>query len=132
MVDVMAGQVEVLFNALVSSLTHIRSGKLKALSVSSLKRSPVLPDVPATAETVPGYESVVWWGMLAPAGTPPAIIAKLNSEIAAILRDPQMAKRLEAEAAEVVISSPEVFGKFVADEVAKWIRVSKAAGIKAN
>jgi tripartite-type tricarboxylate transporter receptor subunit TctC len=132
MVDVMAGQVEVLFNALVSSLTHIRSGKLKALSVSSLKRSPVLPDVPATAETVPGYESVVWWGMLAPAGTPPAIITKLNGEIAAILRDAQMVKRLEAEAAEVVISTPEVFGKFVSDEVAKWIRVSQEAGIKAR
>jgi tripartite-type tricarboxylate transporter receptor subunit TctC len=130
MVDVMAGQVEVLFNALVSSLTHIRSGKLKALSVSSLKRSPVLPDVPATAETVPGYESVVWWGMLAPAGTPPAIIGKLNGEIAAILRDAQMVKRLEAEAAEVVISTPDAFGKFVSDEVAKWMQVSKSARIK--
>ncbi len=132
MVDVMAGQVEVLFNALVSALPPIRNGKLKALSVGSLKRSPVLPDVPATAETLPGYESVVWWGMLAPAGTPPAIISKLNGEIAAILRDTQMMKRLEAEAAEVVISTPEVFGKFVADEVAKWIRVSNEAGIKAR
>ncbi len=132
MVDVMAGQIEVLFNALTSSLTHIRSGKLKALSVSSLKRSPVLPDVPATAETVPGYESVIWWGLLAPAGTSAGIIAKLNSEIAAILREPQMVKRLEAEAAEVVITSPDVFSKFVADEVAKWIRVSNEAGIKAR
>ena len=132
MVDVMAGQVEVLFNALTSALTHIRSGKLKALSVSSLTRSPVLPDIPATAETVPGYESVIWWGMHAPAGTPAGIVAKLNSEIAAILRNPQMAKRLEAEAAEVVITSPDVFGKFVADEVAKWIRVSNEAGIKAR
>ncbi len=130
MIDVMAGQVEVLFNALTSALVHIRSGKLKALSVGSLKRSPVLPDVPATAETVPGYESIVWWGIQAPAGTPPAIIAKLNSEIGAILRDPQMVKRLEADAAEVVISSPDVFGKFVADEVAKWIKVAAAAGIK--
>ncbi len=132
MVDVMAGQVEVLFNALTSALTHIRSGKLKVLAVSSLKRSPVLPDVPAAAETVPGYESVIWWGIQAPAGTPPAIIAKLNSEIGAILRDPGMVKRLEAEAADVVVTSPEVFGKFVADEVAKWIRVSNEAGIKAR
>ena len=132
MVDVMAGQVEVLFNALTSALTHIRSGKLKVLAVSSLKRSPVLPDVPAAAETVPGYESVIWWGIQAPAGTPPAIIAKLNSEIGAILRDPGMVKRLEAEAADVVVTSPEVFGKFVADEVAKWINVSRTAGIRAN
>ena len=132
MTDVMAGQVEILFNALTSALTHIRSGKLKALGVGSLKRSPVLPDVPATAETVPGYESVVWWGMLTPAGTPPSIVSKLNSEISAILRDPQMVKRLQAEAAEVVITSPESFGKFVSDEVAKWIKVSLAAGIKAR
>jgi tripartite-type tricarboxylate transporter receptor subunit TctC len=130
MVDVMAGQVEVLFNALISALPHIRSRKLKALSVGSLKRSPLLPEVPATAETVPGYESIVWWGIQAPAGTPPAIVTKLNGEIAAILRDPQMVKRLEAEAAEVAITSPEAFGKFMADEVAKWIRVSNAAGIK--
>lgn len=132
MIDVMAGQVEVLFNALTSSLVHIRSGKLKPLGVGGLKRSPVLPDVPAIAETVPGYEAAVWWGMLAPAGTPPAIIAKLNTELAAILRDPQMVKRLEAEAAEVVLTSPEGFGKFVADEVAKWIKVAGAAGIKAQ
>ncbi len=130
MVDMMAGQVEVLFNALVSSLVHIRSGKLKPLGVGGLKRSPVLPGIPAIAETVPGYEAAVWWGMLAPAGTPPAIIGKLNSELAAILRDPQMVKRLEAEAAEVIISSPDAFGKFVADEVTKWIKVAGAAGIK--
>jgi tripartite-type tricarboxylate transporter receptor subunit TctC len=80
---------------------------------------------------VPGYEAAVWWGMLAPAGTPPPIVGKLNTELAAILRDAQMVKRLEAEAADVVISSPEVFGKFVADEVAKWIKVAGAAGIKA-
>ncbi len=131
MIDVMAGQVEVLFNALTSSLVHIRSGKLKALGVGGLKRSPVLPDVPAIAETVPGYEAAVWWGMLAPVGTPPGIVARLNTELASILRDPQMVKRLEAEAADVVISSPDVFGKFVADEVAKWIKVSQAAGIRA-
>jgi len=130
MVDVMAGQVEVLFNALVSSLVHIRSGKLKPLGVGGLKRTPVLPNIPAIAETVPGYEAVVWWGMLAPAGTPPAIVAKLNTELAAILRDPQMMKRLEAEAAEVVLTSPEGFGKFLSDEVAKWIKVANAAGIK--
>ena len=131
-IDVMAGQVEVLFNALTSSLTHIRSGKLKPLGVGGAKRTPVLPNIPAIAETVPGYEAVVWWGMLAPAGTPPAIVAKLNAEIAAILRDPQMMKRLESEAAEVVLTSPEGFGKFVADEVAKWIKVSQAAGIRAQ
>ncbi len=132
MVDVMAGQVELQFNALTSALVHIRSGKLKALGVGSLKRSSALPEVPTIAETVPGYEAVVWWGIQGPAGIPPAIVSRLNTEIAVILRDPQAVKRLEAEAAEVVISSPETFGKFMADEVAKWIRVSNAAGIKAQ
>jgi len=130
MTDVMAGQVELMFNALTSALTHIRSGKLKALGVGSLKRSPALPDVPAIAETVPGFESIVWWGILGPAGVPPSIVNKLNSEIGAILREPQTTKRLEADAAEAVIVSPEAFGKMIADEVAKWIKVGGAAGIK--
>ena len=130
MTDVMAGQVEVLFNALTSALPHIRSGRLKALGVGSLKRTPALPNVPSIAETVPGYESVVWWGIIAPAGVPPAIVTKLNTEINAILREPQTSKRLEADAAEVVITSPDAFGSMIASEVTKWIKVAGAAGIK--
>ena len=130
MMDVMAGQVELHFNALVSALVHIRSGKLKALGVGSLQRTPVLPNVPAIAETVPGFEASVWWGILAPAGTAPPIVGKLNSEINAILRDPQTTKRLESDAAEAVITTPEGFGKLVASEVAQWIKVAAAAGIK--
>jgi tripartite-type tricarboxylate transporter receptor subunit TctC len=132
MTDVMAGQVEVLFNALTSALTHLRSGKLKALGVGGLTRTPALPNVPAIAETVPGYESVVWWGIQGPAGIPPSIVTKLNTEIGAILRDPQAAKRLEAEAAVAVITSPEAFGKLVSDDVTKWIKVASAAGIKSH
>lgn len=130
MIDVMAGQVETHFNALVSALPHIRSGKLKALGVGSHKRTPALPDVPPISETVPGYEAIVWWGILAPAGVPQPIVGKLNSETNAILRDPQSIKRLEAEAAEVVTATPEGFGNMVASEVAKWIKVAKVAGIK--
>ncbi len=130
MTDVMAGQVEVLFNALTSALPFIRAGKMKALGVGSLKRSPVLPDVPAITETVPGYESVIWWGLLGPAGMPPSIVTKLNSEIASILREPEAAKRLDAEAAEAVIISPEAFGNMVAEDIVKWTKVSKAAGIR--
>jgi tripartite-type tricarboxylate transporter receptor subunit TctC len=130
MTDVMAGQVEMQFNALTSALTHIRSGKLKALGVGSLKRSPALPDVPTIAETVPGYEAIVWWGIIGPTGIPQPVLTRLNSEINAILRDPQTTKRLETEAAEAVIASPEAFGKMIADEVAKWIKVGAAAGIK--
>ena len=130
MTDVIAGQVEMQFNALTSALAHIRSGKLKALGVGSLKRSPALPDMPTIAETVPGYEAIVWWGIQGPAGIPPPIVTRLNTEIGAILRDPQAAKRLEAEAAEAVITSPEAFGKLLSEEVAKWIKVARAAGIK--
>ena len=131
MVDVMAGQVEVLFNALTSALPHIRSGKLKALGVGGLKETAALPGVPAIADTVPGYESAVWWGVQGPAGMPQAITTKLNTEIGAAMRDPQMVKRLEADAAEVVVTSPEAFGTMVASELVKWSKVARAAGITA-
>jgi tripartite-type tricarboxylate transporter receptor subunit TctC len=130
MTDTMAGQVEVIFNALTSSLPYIRSSRLKALGVGSLKRSPALPHVPPIADTVPGYEAVVWWGMQGPAGIPPAIVTRLNNEVGAILREPATAKRFEAEAAEAVITSPEAFGNMVANEVAKWIKVAATAGIR--
>ena len=132
MTDVMAGQVEVLFNALPSALPFIRTGRLKPLGVGSLQRTPALPDAPPIADTVPGYESVLWWGIQGPAGMPAAIVARLNSEIGAILRDPEANKRLSADAAQPVIVSPEVFGRLVAEDVAKWARVAKAAGIKAQ
>jgi tripartite-type tricarboxylate transporter receptor subunit TctC len=130
MIDAMAGQVEVIFNALTSSLVHIRSGKLKALGVGSLKRSPTLPDLPPIADTVPGYEAIVWWGIIGPVGIPQPIVNKLNAEINAILRDPQTTKRLESEAAEAVTATPEIFGAMVASEVAKWIKVAAAARIR--
>lgn len=132
MTDVMAGQVEVLFNALPSALPFIRSGRLKPLGVGTLQRTPALPETPAVAETIPGYESVVWWGVQGPAGVPPAIVARLNSEIGAILSDPEMVKRLSADAAQPVIGRPEAFGKLVAGDVAKWAKVAKATGIKAD
>jgi tripartite-type tricarboxylate transporter receptor subunit TctC len=131
MTDVMAGQVGVAFNALTSALVYIRAGKLKALGVGTAKRSPALPETPAIADTLPGFEAIVWWGVQGPAGLPPAITGKLNSEVAAAMRDPQMVKRLEADAAEVVVSSPEAFGTMVAGEVAKWRKVARAAGIQA-
>ena len=132
MLDVMTGQVEVVFASLVSALPHIRSGKLKALGIGSPKRSPLLPLVPAIDETVPGYDGSIWWGMLAPAGVPAAIANKLNAEVNAILREPEMAKRLSAEAAEPVIATPEAFGKLIANDTAKWSRIARQAGIRAE
>ena len=132
MTDVMAGQVEVLFNALTSAMTYIRSGRLKPLGVGSLTRAPALPDVPPIADTVPGYESVIWWGLLAPAGVPAPVVGRLNTEIGAILREPATIQKLEADAAQPVIAAPEAFGKLIAEDVAKWIKVAKSAGIKAH
>jgi tripartite-type tricarboxylate transporter receptor subunit TctC len=132
MSDVIAGHVEILFNALTSALTHIRSGRLRPLGVGSLQRTPVLPHTPAIAETVPGYEAIIWWGIQGPAGMPSAIVARLNREIGAILQEPDAIKRLEADAAQPVITTTETFARMIASDVAKWTRVAKAAGIKAQ
>jgi tripartite-type tricarboxylate transporter receptor subunit TctC len=132
MIDVMSGQVEVVFGSLIQALPHIRSGKLKALGVGSAKRSPLLPQVPVIADTVPGYDGSIWWGLLAPAGVPRPIVSKLNTEINAIMREPEMMKRLEAEAAEAVSATPEAFGKLIVNDIAKWDRIAKQAGIRAE
>jgi len=132
MLDVMTGQVEVVFGTLIQALPHLRSGKLKPLGVGSPKRSPILPQVPTIAETLPGYDGTIWWGVLAPAGVPAPIVTKLNSEIGAILRDPEMAKRLSAEAAEPTITTPEAFGKLIQENITKWARIAKEANIRAE
>jgi len=133
MIDVMTGQVEVLFGTLIQALPHIRSGKLKPLGVGSVKRSPLLPEVPTVSESgVPGYDGSVWWGVLAPAGVPGPIVTKLNSDINAILRDPDMAKRLQGEAAEPVIDTPRAFGERILNDLAKWNRIAKQANIRAE
>jgi len=133
MLDVMTGQVEVVFGTLIQALPHIRSGKLKPLGVGSAKRSPLLPEVPTVSESgVPGYDGSVWWGVLGPAGIPAPIVGKLNGEINAILREPEMAKRLVAEAAEPTVSTPEAFGKLIVNDIAKWARIAKQTGIRAD
>ena len=132
MLDVMTGQVEVVFGTLIQALPHIRSGKLKPLGVGSPKRSPLMPQVASISETVHGYDGIIWWGVLAPAGVPAPIVAKLNSDINTILREPEMAKRLTAEAAEPVIATPDAFGKLIASDIAKWGQIAKQAGIKAE
>ncbi len=132
MLDVMTGQVEVVFGTLIQALPHIRSGKLRALGVGSPKRSPVLPEVPAVAEFVPGYDVSVWWGILAPSGVHPSIVAKLNNTIHDVLRDPEMTKRLNAEAAEPVIEPAAAFGKLIANDLVKWARIAREANITAQ
>jgi tripartite-type tricarboxylate transporter receptor subunit TctC len=133
MLDVMTGQVEIVFGTLIQALPHIRSGKLKPLGVGSARRSPLLPDVPTVSESgVPGYDGSVWWGILGPAGIPAPIVTRLNTEISAILREPEMAKRLSAEAAEPTLGTPEAFGKLIVNDLAKWSRIAKQTGIRAE
>ena len=133
MLDVMSGQVDMTFCTLIQALPHLRSGKMKALGVGSPHRSPLLPAVPTVSESgVPGYDVTIWWGVLGPAGIPGAIVTRLNTEIGAILRDPEMGKRLVAEAAEPVIETPDVFGKLIVNDIAKWGRVARQAGIRAD
>ena len=129
--DVIAGQVQMNLGSLVQMIPHVRSGKLKALGVSSAKRVAALPDVPTIAEAgVPGFEVSNWWGILAPAGTPEPALDRLYKEITAILDSPETRKRFELEGADVVRMKPQEFATFVTQETEKWTRVVKEAGIK--
>ena len=128
--DMLGGQVQVIFDNMPSIISHIRAGELRALGVTSARRSPQLPDVQAIAETVPGYEASALFGMGAPKNTPKAIIDKLNSTVNAILAEPEMRKRLVDLGGEPLIQSPEGFGVMVNAEAAKWKKVVEFAGLR--
>jgi tripartite-type tricarboxylate transporter receptor subunit TctC len=129
--DVIAGQVQMNLGSLVQMMPHVRSGKLKALGVSSARRVAALPEVPTIAEAgVPGFEVANWWGIFAPAGTPAPVLERLYREITAILDSPETRKRFELEGAEVARMKPAEFAAFVTQETEKWTRVVKEAGIK--
>jgi tripartite-type tricarboxylate transporter receptor subunit TctC len=131
MVDVIAGNAQLLLGSLVQTLPQIRAGKLRALGVGGLKRSSTLPDVPTIAEAgVPGYEAINWWGIIAPAGTPRAIVARLHRDITALQQSPELQKRFQAEAVEAVQMDSAEFGRFIESETVKWARVVKQAGIR--
>jgi tripartite-type tricarboxylate transporter receptor subunit TctC len=127
--DLISGQVQIMFDNMPSSIEHIRAGKLRALGVTTAKRSPALPDVPTVAETVPGYEASAWFGMGAPKGTPPEIINKLNKAVNAALADPNIQARLADLGGNVMSVTPAEFGQVIVDETEKWAKVVKAAGV---
>jgi len=133
MVDVIAGNTQIAIGSLIQMLPQIRAGRLKALGVGSAKRVGALPEVPTIAEAgVPGYEATNWWGIVAPAGTAPAIIERLHAELSVILTSAETKRRFEAEGAEAVPMRPDEFGRFIQAETAKWARVVKEAGIRAE
>src|SRR5215471_1450822 len=127
--DLLTGKVHVMFDNLPGVIEFVRSGKLRALGVTTAMRSDALPDVPAIGETVPGYEASVWYGIAAPKGTPPDAIDVLNKAMAVALADPKMKARIAELGGVPMPMSPAEFGKLVADETEKWGKVVKFAGI---
>jgi tripartite-type tricarboxylate transporter receptor subunit TctC len=128
--DLIGGQVQVAFDPLPASIAHIRAGKLRALAVTTARRSELLPDIPTVGEFVPGYEASGWFGVGAPKATPAETVDKLNKEINAGLADPKLKARLADVGGDVLALSPADFGKFIADDVAKWAKVIRAANVK--
>ncbi len=132
-VDVISGQVTMTFTSIISGTPHIKSGKVRALAVTGPHRSPALPELPTMIESgVKGYESSTWYGLLAPKATPRAIVAKLNREVVSIINLPEIKTHLLAEGAEPVGDTPEQFGEFIKAEIAKWGKVIRAAGLRAE
>jgi len=128
--DLLAGQVHVLFDPIPSSIGYVRTGKLRALAVTTVQRSELLPDTPSLAEFVPGYEASTWFGIGAPRATPTDIVAKLSAATNAVLAEPAMKARLATLGVRSFLGSPSEFRMFIAAEIAKWSKVVKAAGIK--
>lgn len=128
--DVLAGQVQILFDNPPSAGPHVKAGTLRALGVTTKERVKVLPDIPAIAETIPGYETYTWNALFAPAGTPPEVVAKLNEAANKALQDPDVIKRLTDLGATVVGSTPEELAAHVQAEIAKWTPIVKEANIQ--
>jgi tripartite-type tricarboxylate transporter receptor subunit TctC len=133
MTAVLSGQVKVSFMAIPASVPHIKSGRLVAIGVTSPQRLPLLPEVPTVAEQgYPGFQVDNMYGILAPAGTPPEIVKKLNADIVRALHDPAVKKALEAATVEIVANTPEEFARYIAAEHTKWAEVIKASGARAD
>jgi len=131
--DLIGGNVQLMFDNLPPSLPQIKSGKLRALAVTSATRAPALPDVPTIAESgLPGFEASSWFGLVAPAGTPPAIIARINAEVATWLASPEGKEKLAAIGANAAGGSPEDFARHIQAETAKWAKVVKESGAKVD
>jgi tripartite-type tricarboxylate transporter receptor subunit TctC len=133
MQDVIAGHVKVMFSSLVQTTPFIQSGQLRALGIGGLNRNPILPDVPTIAEAgVPGYEAVNWWGIVAPVGTPAAIVEKLHQDIQLAVKSPELSEAFAREGAAAVTMTAVEFGQYIETEIGKWGRVVKEGNIRAQ
>jgi tripartite-type tricarboxylate transporter receptor subunit TctC len=130
--DMLSGQMQVMFDTLPSSIEYVRTGKLRALAITTSARFPALPDVPPLGDDVPGFEASVWQGIGAPKNTPPAIVEKLNKEINVALADPKVKEQLADLGSTVLALSPAEFGTLIAEETEKWAKVIRAGNIKAE
>ena len=130
MTAVLGGQTQLVISTSVGLLTHVRSGKLRAIALTSAKRSPVAPDIPTIAETVPGYEHEPWNGLFAPAGIPKPVLAKISGEVMRAVHEPDVKKVFETDGATPVGNKPEEFAVVLKSEIEKWRKVAKAANIK--
>jgi tripartite-type tricarboxylate transporter receptor subunit TctC len=128
--DLLAGQVQLIFNNVLSAMPHVRSGRLRALGVTSSARAAAFPDVPAIAETVPGYEVTAWYGILGPAKMPAALVTRLNAEIGKALAIADVREKLRASGLDVAGGPPERLDRHIRTEYAKWVKVVKEAGIR--
>jgi tripartite-type tricarboxylate transporter receptor subunit TctC len=128
--DLLGGQTSMAFATMPTVLPHVRAGKLRPLAVIGATRSPVLPDLPTVAESLPGFEVSNWIGFFGPAGMPPAIVARLNAEVQKVMRSPEIQKRLETEGAKFIPMTPDQFATFQKAEITKWAKTIKDANIK--
>ena len=130
MIDLIAGHIQFLFNNVLSALPHVRSGRLRALAVTSLQRSPVLPDLPTVAESgLRSYEAGAWYGVLAPARTPAPIVTRLHTEFVKVLQQPRVQERITSDGATVIGSTPETLAKTIEADIARWGRVIRQANL---
>ena len=131
--DRLGGQVQLMFSTMPPALPHVTAGRLRALAVASLRRSPAAPELPTIDEAaLPGFEATTWHGVMVPAGTPDAIVAKLHGDIVAVLRMPDVAERLSSQGAEPIGSTPQAFAAYIRTETAKWAKVIRESGAKAE
>jgi tripartite-type tricarboxylate transporter receptor subunit TctC len=131
--DVLGGQVDLMFDAIATMVEQVRSGKLKALATTGPRRSSTLPDVPTVDESgVPGYDATIWLGLMAPRGTPAAVVKKLNAELSRIVGNAELRKSWEAQGANAMTMSVEEFERYLNDDIAKWAHIVKVSGAKAE